>query len=461
MKNLIVLLAVSLIFTFTATASVDLELDGGMEVVLEWDDGMTNNPSNPDNSNDKYPVFIELSGDLVETDGYVWGKIISDERTNHAGFAGWAPATSISEATQVMRFTSPSGDPHGYGSGNAEGRRYYQVSFGGGSDITRDLQVAFDATNDGISSDPIYVWMNDGTDETWYQPGGSTTPISATSATVPGGTSFWFLGTAEMLRFYAKICFEGAAHIPGSENPNLVSYTREAGNIMHNGYRIFFNNLFGIEAMPSDSPFGDGKTITTPIPDDFVDWVYVYVREGAPAFSGFTTLEEGSAVVTKSGDIVDVDGTLGMPLEQIAATQDVHVVIKHKSHPAVSTVQLQLDQYDSSSPLDLINTDANFAGPAGDDAISNTKRTLAGSEAPQSVFVVVAGDGDFDNSMNFIDSWDSEYTRNVSGQQGYYRADYDMTGFIDSWDDFYTLERDGRFTFIGTDNNLPGNTPLP
>ncbi|MBD3386737.1 hypothetical protein GF407_17675 [candidate division KSB1 bacterium] len=460
MKKLFTLcMAMLLVIAFTASASVDLELSGGMEVVLEWDDAMGSNPSNPDNPNDKYPVFIELSGDLVETDGYVWGKIISDERTSHSGFAGWAPQTNIAEATTVMRFTSPSTDPHGYGSGNAEGRRYYQVNYSGGSNITRDLMVAFHATNDGVSSDPVHVWMDDGTDETWYQPGGSTSPVSATSATVPSGASFWFFGPAEIARVFAQMCLKGAAHVPISVNPYLDE-TRSSGDVMHAHYRLFFGQM-GIEAMPATSPFGDGKSISlSPIPDHFVDWVYVYVRDGSPTGNA-TTLAEGSAIITKSGDIVDVNGSSGMPIENVPTTQDVHLVIRHKSHLAAITVQIQLGNYDSTTPLDLMNVKTNFAAPLGDDGVTTEKVTLAGTVAPQEVYAILTGDGDFAQSMNFLDSFDSEYTLQRSGLMGYYRADYDLTGFVDSFDDTWTKKGSGRFTFITTDDNLPGDNPLP
>lgn len=453
MKNLIVLLAVSLIFTFTATASVDLELDGGMEVVLEWDDGMTNNPSNPDNSNDKYPVFIELSGDLVETDGYVWGKIISDERTSHSGFAGWDPQTDIAEATTVMRFTSPSTDPHGYGSGNAEGRRYYQVNYGGGSDITRDLNVAFNATNDGVTSDPIHVWMDNGTDEIWYQPGGSTSPVSATAATVPSGASFWFFGPAEIARLFAKICFEGAAHV---EDNDYISETRVEGQLMHTEYRYYLA-LLQLPGLPSTSPFRDQlNTTLNPIPENIVDWVWVAIRTDVA--DPQTQLYETSAFVTKEGDLLDSEGSYGVQIPTVTGTDQVHAVIRSKNHLTVATNLIQLDNFNETSPYDFTVDQSAFYNYSGDLGVREITLTNSSTVNPGTCWAVLAADGNLSSGHSYIEGTDRSYAIDEFNTFGYLQTDYDYTGYVEGRDtQILYVPNINRYTLIPMKTNLlPG-----
>jgi hypothetical protein len=434
MKKLFTLcMVILLVIAFTASASVDLELNGGMEIVLEWDDGMSNNPSNPDNPNDKYPVYIELSGELIETDGYVWGKIISDERTSHSGFAGWAPQTDIADATTVMRFTSPSTAPHGYGSGNAEGRRYYQVSYGGGSDITRDLVVAFNATNDGVTSDPIHVWIDDGTDESWYQPGGSTSPVSATAATVPSGTSFWFFGPADIARLFIKICFEGAAHVPEND---YIRETRIAGQLMHTEFRYYLDEL-GLIGLPNQSPFRDQLTTSLdPIPEEIVDWVYVVIRTDVMDTSPASQLYETSAFVNKEGDLLDSEGTYGVAIPDVSGDAEVYALVRSKNHLTVSTHPIQLNDHTQASPYDF-TTGTNMSYPAvGSHGMTEDPLELTNGATvnPATVYAVRAADGDLTSGHSYVEGTDRSYAIREFHSFGYLQTDYDYSGYVEGRD---------------------------
>lgn len=110
-------------------------------------------------------------------------------------------------------------------------------------------------------------------------------------------------------------------------------------NGMHN--MLFQNGLMPLSQPYNDSPwsFASTATVTAP-PANTVDWVLVEAYSGTPSTSGAKTLmkaESQVGLLLQNGDIVNVDGSVGLNFQNLLAEEEYYFIIRHRNHLDVLT----------------------------------------------------------------------------------------------------------------------------
>ncbi|MEM9991616.1 MAG: CUB domain-containing protein, partial [Bacteroidota bacterium] len=174
-----------------------------------------------------------------------------------------------------------------------------------------------------------YLTVYDGNSTAAPQIGGeycdrTGSPGTVTSTSADGCLTFQFESDGSVTQdgWVADVeCIGG----PVSISPKVYLQGPWVGSSMN-------NNLGSSNMIPTTSPYSDGKTATTSVLANMIDWVYVEIRDPA---TGMNVLEGQSALLRPDGTVVDVDGASPLIISQNAG--NYHVVIRHRNHLSIMT----------------------------------------------------------------------------------------------------------------------------
>ena len=157
---------------------------------------------------------------------------------------------------------------------------------------------------------------------------------------------------------------------------------------------------------------------------NIVDWIFLELRN---ANSPYGVLQTRSALVTKNGTVVDIDGVSPVYFKNMDAG-NYEIAVRHRNHLAVNTA--------SSLALGLSAANSNLstlASTYNNPLITTNQQLLEISLAPNpSVYAMYSGNGNGDGVTRISGSAAvSDYSILLAGLNatlGYYRADYNMDG---------------------------------
>jgi hypothetical protein len=375
MRKIFVVLMLIAVASAPVWATVGIDVGNG--VVIETTSGVT----------------VEIDGDLTETGtGYFKGVITSGARTGMTSFAGMTLSSGMDGT--ITRCTGTA-----YAKSNGEGlnlKRYYEVNNTGGSAVVADMSCVICCTgaNDEQNTlgGPYFIYKYVSSWEGCGD-GCGTTPVSASSVSIPTGASDWVL--SEGIRIAVKIYLEGSYDVAGDTMRTTLA--PENSNYI-----------------PTLSPHTEDARTVSSVPNGVVDWVLVEVRSTADG----TTLGYRSCFIDKDGELVNDDNTLkftGLAIEP----GSFFLVIRHRNHLAIETPAAETGlswgvtptQYDFTTAL------AKFYG--SDAKLIDT--------SPGNVYGMYAGEG---NDSGIISIADGNVALNNRDDVGYEISDYNMSGIV-------------------------------
>ncbi len=124
------------------------------------------------------------------------------------------------------------------------------------------------------------------------------------------------------------------------------------------------------------------------IANNVVDWVLLEVRSSS---NNFTVLETRAALVRQDGQVLEVDGSLGVTFSNLSAGQGYYVSVKHRNH--VGIMSANAVNLPNTSALNLTQL-ANIAAATGMQPAAN----LGGG-----IYGLYAGDLDSDGVISVAD----------------------------------------------------------
>ncbi len=115
------------------------------------------------------------------------------------------------------------------------------------------------------------------------------------------------------------------------------------------------NGLLGL-AHPYDvAPWNVAAGSATSIPTDAVDWILIEARD---ANDNTLVLETQPAFVLNNGEVVDLDGNVGLSFTSLTAGNDYYLAVRHRNHLdviAANAIALpNATVYDFSSPANVL-----------------------------------------------------------------------------------------------------------
>lgn len=211
-----------------------------------------------------------------------------------------------------------------YGAGSAETEdivnRAWHIEEGtvGGSDVTMLLQwntgeelTGFDRTQSGIA-----YW--DGT--LWNK-------TAYTAATTNSGA--WTQTRIGISDFTTPFAIEDISAELGAKNIVQVKIFLQGP---FDGVSAMSTDLQTAGLVPLTDPFTGTETAVS-ISTDIVDWVQIQVRN---PLDNTAILATKSALLRNDGQVVDVDGTLGVDFNNLGISS-AYIVVKHRNHLGVMT----------------------------------------------------------------------------------------------------------------------------
>lgn len=92
------------------------------------------------------------------------------------------------------------------------------------------------------------------------------------------------------------------------------------------------NTLQVSNLIPTNNPYGSSETVSS-LAADVVDWVTIEIRDAA---NSATILANRAALLRKDGQVVDLDGSLGVSFTGLTASSG-YVAVRHRNHLGVMT----------------------------------------------------------------------------------------------------------------------------
>jgi len=178
-----------------------------------------------------------------------------------------------------------------------------------------------------------------------------------------------------------------------------------------NGTNALTKNANYAALIPNNQPFNtapwnyNGNDSTNVIPTNAVDWILLATRD-----ANGTILEQKAGFITTSGEVLDVDGTMGISINNTATYFSIH----HKSHLAVMSSSAY-----GSGVYDFTN-DVNQAMGTAQMVQQNGK------------YMMYSGDFDGNGIINNIDY--NNWKTNAATLNQYLNVDGDGNGNINNLD---------------------------
>ncbi|MFQ5584736.1 MAG: hypothetical protein ACE5GL_09910, partial [Calditrichia bacterium] len=172
--------------------------------------------------------------------------------------------------------------------------------------------------------------------------------------------------------------------------------------------------------LPLTQPYGtapwnySGTESVTSMPDSIVDWVLVEVRSG---ISSTTTIDTSAGLLTKTGEITEVDGNKGISFQ--LSEGHYYIVVHHRNHLSIMT-----------SVSQLLNSSANlydFTASSGAAYESGATKLLESG-----VYGMITGDANGNGQVQNDDK--NAYWKTEVGTAGYKSADFNLNGQVQNDD---------------------------
>jgi len=183
--------------------------------------------------------------------------------------------------------------------------------------------------------------------------------------------------------------------------------------------------------LPNSQPYFEppynylGTETVSVFPNDVVDWVLVELRQANDAT---IVLDRRAAFLNKEGELIDINGSIGVDFFSAPAGGTYFVSINHRGHLGVVT----------DSPLNFPAVLYDFTSGVGQ-AMGNNQLTTEGN-----ITALRSGDADGNGTVNFLDFLDWLMVNNELNS--YSNADFNLDGTV-NFNDF--LEWFGNNNALG------------
>ncbi|MEM1321849.1 MAG: hypothetical protein AAGG75_16435 [Bacteroidota bacterium] len=208
------------------------------------------------------------------------------------------------------------------------------------------------------------------------------------------------------------------------------------------------DDLRSLNLLPSSEPYaglgfnhvssGGGEAVhpnvlNTASDGAIVDWVFVELRDSLNAANVLATR---AGLMTKAGDIVDLDGKSALSFPGLSTGDSYHIALRHRNHLGVMTDNPILLSGDGSSSYDFtdrtLSTYTNPANPQAAQYDNGTHTMLWAGDADGDNQVVYVGATDITpiSAAVFLNPSNTTFDPTVPVSNTYDRADTNMDGSI-------------------------------
>jgi len=212
-----------------------------------------------------------------------------------------------------------------------------------------------------------------------------------------------------------------------STQTDFVSYTPcpphlEVRLLLEGAYAgsgLMTSHLSSEMLLPHSQPFNampwnyEGTETVQNFPDALVDWVLVELRD---ANNLSTIVASQAALLTTSGNVVDVMGNTGLSFPTISNNTNCYVVVRHRNH---------LDVIGTSSVLMANNNSSSYDFTSAASQAEGTDQLVALSGG---VYALRAGDFDANGALTVIDF--NLYTTQIADLNIYETGDANLDGSV-------------------------------
>lgn len=304
--------------TQDASASDNLQFDSGMLDVQTSNFTMLSSATITDADASKH---VQTS-----STGYLIRPVGASDVAFPVGNSAYNPATLNNAGTSDDFYVRVEDQVlETYGAGSAEvqdvvNRAWYiEEAVAGGSDVTLSLQwntaeelTGFDRTQSGVAAWDGALW-----DKT----------SNYTAAAASGAA--WTQTRTGLSDFTTPFAVEDIdAELGAKEIIQVKIYLQGP----FDGLSAMSTDLQTVGLVPLIDPFTGTETAAS-IGADIVDWVQVQIRN---PLDNTVILATKSALLRNDGQIVDVDGTLGVGFNNLSVTS-AYIAVKHRNHLGVMT----------------------------------------------------------------------------------------------------------------------------